>query len=92
MNAIAASPAGPWVTRLGWCLVHSIWQVAVVGLAAAIALRLLRRHSAMSRYLGACRRLGDHGGATHRHLLLAWFEIRRGAAPRTARSPGVSRT
>jgi len=38
----------------GWTLVHFAWQGALVGLAAAIALRLLRHSSPQSRYGVAC--------------------------------------
>ncbi|MFO1003023.1 MAG: hypothetical protein U0936_22045 [Planctomycetaceae bacterium] len=39
-----------WVERLGWTLVHSLWQLAVVAILAAVLLRLLRNRSARSRY------------------------------------------
>ena len=38
----------------GWTLVHFVWQGALVGLAAAVALRLLRQASAQARYGVAC--------------------------------------
>ncbi|MBI1315218.1 TIGR03067 domain-containing protein [bacterium] len=54
MNAISIHPAS-WlwiaVERLGWVLVHSLWQFALLGLLAAIAIRLLRQHAADTRYL-----------------------------------------
>lgn len=39
-----------WVERLGWMLVHSLWQLAVVAILAAVLLRWLRNRSAQSRY------------------------------------------
>jgi beta-lactamase regulating signal transducer with metallopeptidase domain len=39
-----------FVDRLGWLLVHSIWQFAFVGLAAAVLLSAMRRCSATARY------------------------------------------
>jgi uncharacterized protein (TIGR03435 family) len=42
------------VTVAGWTLVHFAWQGALVGLAAAIALRLLRHSAPQSRYVVAC--------------------------------------
>jgi hypothetical protein len=45
------------IERLGWCLVHSVWEGAVVALAAAGIFRWLRRSSAQARYLTACRAL-----------------------------------
>jgi uncharacterized protein (TIGR03435 family) len=38
----------------GWTLVHFLWQGALVGLAAAAALWLLRSRSAQTRYVVAC--------------------------------------
>jgi uncharacterized protein (TIGR03435 family) len=42
----------------GWTLVHFAWQGTLVGLAALLALRLLRDASAQARYLVACLALG----------------------------------
>ena len=39
-----------WVERLGWMLVHSLWQLAVVSILAAVLLRSLRNRSARVRY------------------------------------------
>ena len=39
-----------WVERLGWMLVHSLWQLAIVAVRAAVLLRLLRNRSARMRY------------------------------------------
>ena len=38
----------------GWTLVHFAWQGALVGLAAAFALRLLRYSAPQSRYVVGC--------------------------------------
>jgi beta-lactamase regulating signal transducer with metallopeptidase domain len=43
-----------FIERLGWCLVHSVWQGAAVALMAAGVLRWLRQSSAQARYLTAC--------------------------------------
>ncbi|WP_165370475.1 M56 family metallopeptidase [Hymenobacter persicinus] len=48
----ALSPA--LVRALGWTIVHSLWQGAVVGLALVGLLLVLRRHSAQVRYNVAC--------------------------------------
>ncbi|MGE5611279.1 MAG: carboxypeptidase regulatory-like domain-containing protein [Bacillota bacterium] len=42
------------VESLGWALVHFLWQGAAVALVLAILLTLLRRSSALARYLAAC--------------------------------------
>jgi len=39
-----------WVESLGWMLVHSLWQLAIVAVLAAVLLRLLRKRSARMRY------------------------------------------
>src|SRR5262245_13537353 len=38
------------IERLGWVLVHSFWQFALVALIAAVVVRALRRRSAEVRY------------------------------------------
>ena len=48
MNAFSISPMV--VERLGWVLVHSLWQFALIALLASVTVRLLRRHSAALRY------------------------------------------
>ncbi len=35
-----------WADRIGWVLVHSLWQFALLGLAAIILRRALQRCSA----------------------------------------------
>jgi len=57
MNAIGAGLEHPLVVRLGWCLVHSVWEIAAVALVAATVLRILRRGNAQGRYLAACAAL-----------------------------------
>ncbi|MGQ0637245.1 MAG: M56 family metallopeptidase [Planctomycetaceae bacterium] len=47
MNAIVSSSV---VERLGWVLVHSIWQFAVIALVAKVLDVVLRRASAATRY------------------------------------------
>ena len=42
------------VERLGWMLIHFVWQATVVALLLAGALRLLRRRSANARYVAGC--------------------------------------
>ena len=47
-----------WVERLGWTLVHSIWQLLVVAIVAALVERGLRRRSANARYIAGVIALG----------------------------------
>jgi beta-lactamase regulating signal transducer with metallopeptidase domain len=43
----------PFVQALGWALLHSIWQGALVALITVCALRLMRGFSAHARYVAA---------------------------------------
>jgi beta-lactamase regulating signal transducer with metallopeptidase domain len=38
------------VERFGWVLIHSLWQFALVALAARVTVQAMRRHSAAMRY------------------------------------------
>src|SRR5687767_12339428 len=38
------------VERLGWVLVHSLWQFAILAILAGVLVRALRRNSATARY------------------------------------------
>lgn len=42
------------IERLGWMLVHFLWQAAAVALLLAVLQRLLRRAGANARYAAAC--------------------------------------
>ena len=42
------------IQKLGWTLVHFLWQAATVALLLAILLRLLRKSTANLRYIIAC--------------------------------------
>ena len=44
----------PVVYRLGWVLLHFIWQGALAGLILAVFLRLLTKRSTNTRYFAAC--------------------------------------
>ncbi len=50
LPAIELIFSGTVVERLGWVLVHSLWQFALVALLAGIAVRAMWRSSAASRY------------------------------------------
>src|SRR3954468_17070316 len=50
MSAIETSWAAPAVQAIAWALIHFLWQGALVGLAAAGVLGLLKRASAAQRY------------------------------------------
>ncbi|MHC4518193.1 MAG: M56 family metallopeptidase, partial [Planctomycetota bacterium] len=42
------------IERLGWTLVHFVWQATVIALLLAVALRCLRRRGAEARYVVSC--------------------------------------
>ncbi len=54
MTAIEALFSQGAVQRLGWALLHFVWQGAVVAGLLAVLLSALRRRSANARYLVAC--------------------------------------
>lgn len=39
-----------WIERLGWTLIHTVWQFALIALLAAVLHWSLRRRSARARY------------------------------------------
>jgi beta-lactamase regulating signal transducer with metallopeptidase domain len=45
------------IQRLGWTLVHFVWQATAIGLILAIVLKLLHKSSASLRYIIACMAL-----------------------------------
>ncbi|MDD5706256.1 MAG: M56 family metallopeptidase [Kiritimatiellae bacterium] len=57
MNALDFLFGYASVQRVGWALVHSLWQAAIVAIVLAVALRLMRKVSANARYLAACAAL-----------------------------------
>jgi tetratricopeptide (TPR) repeat protein len=50
MNSLAAFLAGPLVERLGWALLHFVWEGGTIAATLAVALRGLRHRSAAVRY------------------------------------------
>lgn len=50
MNLTTQWMQSEWVKALGWTFVHSLWQIAVVGLLLFIILRLIPGRSAHIRY------------------------------------------
>src|SRR5437899_1241727 len=58
MSAMQILAAQPWVERLGWTLVHSLWQgLAMAVLYAAARRAVARTASPHARYLLACAAL-----------------------------------
>ncbi len=54
MTGLSAFLSQPIVERIGWALMHFVWQGAAVALLLAVALRVLRRRSPNVRYVAAC--------------------------------------
>ena len=48
----------PLASQVGWAVLHSLWQGALIGLAFGLARLVLRRRSANARYLAGCLSLG----------------------------------
>jgi beta-lactamase regulating signal transducer with metallopeptidase domain/uncharacterized protein involved in exopolysaccharide biosynthesis len=57
MNVLAQVLGHPLAHRLGWALLHSIWEGAVVAALFGVFRLGLRRRSANARYLAACAML-----------------------------------
>src|SRR5205814_647423 len=57
MNAWPVGFDSALLERLGWVLVHSLWQAALVASCLIVVLRALARRSASSRYLACCAAL-----------------------------------
>ena len=46
-----------WAERIGWTLLHSLWQIALIAGVYALVAALLRKRSAQARYLCGCAAL-----------------------------------
>src|SRR5580700_1614822 len=57
MNAIQMLSSQPWVERLGWTLVHFLWQGLLIAALYAAARRSMARTGPNLRYLLACAAL-----------------------------------
>ena len=69
--------AQPWVERLGWTLVHFLWQgLAIAALYAAARRAMARRSSPNARYLLACAALAAMMAAP----LATWVVMRPSVA------------
>jgi beta-lactamase regulating signal transducer with metallopeptidase domain len=63
---------------LGWALVHSLWQGAVLGLLAWVGLRVLRTRGPQGRYLLSCALLALMLALPVATLLLLWTPVQLG--------------
>jgi beta-lactamase regulating signal transducer with metallopeptidase domain len=83
MNAVFAMLDHPLMRQVGWTLLHSLWQGALVGVVFVLLRFALRRRSADMRYLAGCLCLVALVAAPLLTLLIA-----RASSP--ASGPGVS--
>jgi uncharacterized protein (TIGR03435 family) len=82
MNAMQMLSSEAWVERLGWTLVHFLWQGLLIALLYAAARRMMaRRSSPNGRYLLACAALAGMMAAPP----ATWLLIQQGDA-----SPGAA--
>ncbi len=58
MNTLLGIANSPLPHQIGWALLHSLWQGALVGAVFALLRFALRRRSANARYLAGCLSLG----------------------------------
>src|SRR5262245_14556426 len=54
MNTFSFLLSHPFVARLGWTLIHFLWEASAMALLLAAAQGALRRRSAQARYLAGC--------------------------------------
>jgi beta-lactamase regulating signal transducer with metallopeptidase domain len=54
MNALLPAISGTGTLRLGWALIHSLWQGLIIALLLEIALGLVGRKNASLRYFMCC--------------------------------------
>ena len=77
MNAITLISSQPWVERLGWTLLHFLWQGLLISVLYAAARRAARSARPDTRYLLACFALAAMAVAP----LATWTVLGRSAAP-----------
>jgi uncharacterized protein involved in exopolysaccharide biosynthesis len=58
VNTLLGTLDYPLTHQIGWALLHSLWQGALVGAVFAVLRFALRRRSAGARYLAGCLSLG----------------------------------
>ena len=91
----------PWLSTLGWALVHSLWEGALVSLGAALLLRSMRGAHSRSRYLVAIlalllfaglplRRVATTSPASKGALVLEQGRLPQGPSAGLAPTPGPS--
>ena len=54
MNNLFNHLQSPWIETLGWCLLHSIWQITAIAMLFWGAVQVLRNASPATRYWTGC--------------------------------------
>ncbi len=54
MNVLEALARSVLVQRLGWTLLHSLWQVLAVAIGLALVLAAVRRRGPRAAYAASC--------------------------------------
>ena len=57
LNTLQRFATSVWVEQIGWTLLHSLWQIALIASAYYLLSFLLRKSSAYSRYIIGCAAL-----------------------------------
>ena len=86
MNTLIRLLNEPAMQRLGWVLIHFLWQGAVIGLVMVVAMRVMARASAQARYVVLCAGLLACAAAP----VITWVVVARDTAPAVAASAGVA--
>jgi uncharacterized protein (TIGR03435 family) len=76
MSAVHLFGSQPWVDRLGWVLIHFLWQGTLIALVYAATRRALRTAASNTRYLLACAALSAMAAAP----IVTWT-VQRNPAP-----------
>jgi beta-lactamase regulating signal transducer with metallopeptidase domain len=85
MNALTILFAQPWAERLGWTLLHFLWQGTAIAVIFAAARSLMR--TAQSRHVLACFALSAMAAAPA--VTFAWLGSGAPPSPRVAVVPGL---
>ncbi|HEX4792478.1 MAG TPA: M56 family metallopeptidase [Humisphaera sp.] len=91
MSLLHSLLESPLIQRLGWTLLHSLWQMTVAGLVLAVALVALRNRAAQARYACACAMmLLVAGMPIVTFLVIKGPALRRDVEPRDVQALAVS--
>jgi len=95
MNALSNIPEarllqGEWTERMGWTLLHSLWQIALLAGVYAALMLLLQRRSAATRYVVGCLTLSAMLGLSVSTYVLLPHDTARPTTAHVANAPAVA--